>query len=606
MLLDNETRRCLSIHNLDIQVSFHLIVTVGGVDTNCDPDAFNHSFKTFDRRDRYLFLSPPGSLPSMDDYITNQAFLNNYFYLFAYRMLKVRKLKFPFETDCIDYYPLQTQSKCIEDCIISKYRSQMHYPRNIPKFDLTKPYGDIHFRRDDCPHCMNQECDDISYNLQSTGFLNEIDNKFYMMSQVRISFDPQMEIIQLIPKVTSEVLVIYIFSALASCFGLAVIDFFGVVCMIIKFINVFLFKSRIPANKFLIKIVKWLFVMGCITGTIYQSYYVLIVYWNNETLTEVSVKHIDSMRFPSVTFCLKCQSLIKMKNPFNLGSVSYINPPFNVSASHFDSFLYAPNEIFEEIKITTGKNKLILKTRDQISHFFENNLTLAYFASIFKCFEFSVTGLFRGEPNEWISFKIFKNISTDIVTTNIGTRRFLNGFPYIYRTDNESVTIYFEEVIRTVRLPKPYPSDCKDFQAEGYEEASRCFYDCATDFFTLEGKFPTHAYMPADSKSYRSNNVNTLNCSKCLGSPCEQLNMKYDKKIYDDGMSEYRYYAPSRIKEIRMRPRTSFLEVVFMVHQIISSWMGFHMSLISTILWRIKVRYGECLENHLTFIPLAK
>lgn len=351
---------------------------------------------------------------------------------------------------------------------------------------------------------------------------------------------------------------------------------------------------------------KILFCCSCFLGLLWQSYQVIKVYADNEVITEISMNKFKTIEMPKITLCL---DLCNIFRPEFQGDVEKIVYNMSVPIDDLNSFLLDDHEIFKEINVLDQEMEMRNMMKED-KHFLRKSLMKTFFASYFqtiysikcKCFEFRFNGRFNYlEQKEWLSIKVSEGNFFRILLFFPGISLHGSTFDAIGTTkyDSSSENIQMTELIETRSLPKPFKYACRDFESEGFLDDLDCILKCRMKIVTRGKTFSGYLPQTVDSiarfhlyanQSENYDEIFERTCPNiCAGVPC----VKREAKIglwtnYEDSV-HYRFRLLST-KNIIMRPKTTLVETTFLVHQIISAWLGFHLLVVYNIFSSIQVK----------------
>lgn len=596
MMYGNDQLRCL---NVDVgsnwTTKFKVGILFGGLDVACGDSKWNG---------RILFVSPRGTLPTSEDFRPRKITATNskIHVDLIYEIIKYQKLAEPFASDCYDYARngTVTQRRCLEMCLIENhYKSARDHPVTFPKTDLFRKFGNFMsydlFDTSECSHCRKQDCSLEFIHRAYGDYSKSVSGKNTSATFFDIKFRDKVKVYRLVPTITTSVYLIYILSALASTANLELINIISIIPYFMSSVLGYIWSSKIQTFKSVFKTMKLLIIVTCICGFLWQAYDIVIVYANRETFTEISQREATSTPRPRVALCFENADIMKPSCPISKESLTrFAVPPGNISARDLNKYLYDAWELIEEIRYTTSRTMKIFRN-ENLKNFMISNMTV-YLKQNFKCFEFNVGGVFAGSrPEAWFAFKTFSNTTlpddNQQLRIQVGSR--YSRKDNVFRLSDESTRVFSPKVNKITSLPTPYPSHCRDYEADVWGDGStECLMKCKYQYFATKfGQVPhTFPVMVNSTVRFQLEDPVVPECSdRCSSPPCLRYENGVLRQILSDNKKEVSFHSNTRLMFITMVPKINILDVVFLVHQVFASWLGLHMFVVIFVLKRLKV-----------------
>jgi hypothetical protein len=270
------------------------------------------------------------------------------------------------------------------------------------------------------------------------------------------------------------------------------------------------------------QIIRYIFIIICLTGCLYQIYEISVIYFSYETTTDVRYEDEAITQLPAITFCVPKVSMIKKEYLNQL--VSNLTDPSIEISKNFNALtikeqfkaLYTAEELFNE-KCFVRKTYALKSTEKYVNCHLVSDIKLSinYFNLCIRLFS-----QMNRESDE--KYQIDYDFITARYNEHIAEIQFPSFSPAIYLIMNSrnqfirnceeknSLLIYggksnrfYVEYRKTdiQLMPKPYKTSCFNYEKLGHISRADCIFKCVTNNYKKSYNRWPMDYLTEDSET---------------------------------------------------------------------------------------------------------
>lgn len=277
------------------------------------------------------------------------------------------QLPAPYPSNCLDYTALKYQSHahCIEACISRK----LPFSKLPLSYNLL--FGDETQSQLCLTKCQNPDCYSENYiHLQQT-------ESFSGAGEMRIYELTSTMALEMVPVLSFEVYIIYVFGVAGSYVGLCLFDSPDYIFFLGGLLknSIFHFNQANCSVKSR-KILRFFSAILCIAGCFWQIVQISETYFSYATASELYIGNPTSEDIPSITFCYEISKLLREKYIQRYASQFKI-----LNYSDITNWTSSPEELFQVQFINP-------KSTTYYRNIYKNAVT--FFFESYKCFKIIV------------------------------------------------------------------------------------------------------------------------------------------------------------------------------------------------------------------------